>query len=81
MARDTFELLGTVIDDNYRVDSAIGERGFGIVYRGQHLAFEKPIAIKCLKIPGHFTAEARDLVVKKFKEEGKLLEAQQIGHL
>ncbi len=31
---DVFRLRGTVIDGKYRVDAAIGEGGFGVVYGG-----------------------------------------------
>lgn len=65
--------MGTTIDGKYRVDEQVGEGGFGIVYRGFHLSFEQPIAIKCLKVPGHFTADARELFLERFREEGKLL--------
>lgn len=73
MAHDTFGLVGTVIDGRYRVDHVVGEGGFGVVYRGFHLGFEQSIAIKCLKIPAHFTPEASSTFVARFREEGKLL--------
>jgi serine/threonine protein kinase len=70
---DSFKLVGSALEDRYRVDGVIGEGGFGVVYRGYHLRLEHPIAIKCLKIPGHFTAEARDLFLARFREEGRIL--------
>jgi serine/threonine protein kinase len=70
---DSFQLVGTAIEDRYRVDAVIGEGGFGVVYRGYHLRLEHPIAIKCLKIPGHFTSEARELFLSRFREEGRIL--------
>jgi hypothetical protein len=41
--------------------------------RGYHLRLEHPIAIKCLKIPGHFTGEAREVFLARFREEGRIL--------
>jgi serine/threonine protein kinase len=73
MAVDLFHFTGTVLREQYRVDQVIGEGGFGVVYRGLHLGFEQPIAIKCLKIPEHFTDEARRLFFERFREEGKIL--------
>ncbi len=70
---DSFQFVGTAIEDRYRVDAVIGEGGFGVVYRGFHLRLEHPIAIKCLKIPGHFTSEARELFLARFREEGRIL--------
>jgi serine/threonine protein kinase len=70
---DSFKLVGSAIEDRYRVEGVIGEGGFGVVYRGYHLRLEHPIAIKCLKIPGHFTAEARDIFLARFREEGRIL--------
>ncbi len=73
MLSDVFGLIGTTIKDQYRIDTVIGEGGFGIVYQGFHLSFEHPVAIKCLKVPAHFTINAKQLFFDKFREEGKLL--------
>ena len=73
MVNDVFGLAGTTIDRRYRVDAAIGEGGFGVVYRGFHLAFRHAVAVKCLKLPPHFTPEAQALFVERFREEGAFL--------
>ncbi len=78
MAQDVFRLVGTVIDGRYRIDSVIGEGGFGVVYRGHHQAFDQAIAVKCLKIPSHFSDQGRETFLKKFQEEGKIL--SRLGH-
>jgi len=70
---DPFQIVGTSLEGKYRIDSMVGEGGFGVVYRGYHLSFEHAIAIKCLKVPPHFTPEARELFLSKFREEGKHL--------
>lgn len=70
---DPFHLVGTAIEGRYRVDAVIGEGGFGVVYRGWHLAFRHTIAIKCLKTPTHYSAEAKAAFLDRFREEGALL--------
>lgn len=73
MQGDVFGLVGATLEGRYRIDSLIGEGGFGVVYRGQHLSLQHSIAIKCLKTPQHFTPQARDAFFAKFREEGQLL--------
>lgn len=73
MATDVFGLVGTTIDNRYRVDEVVGEGGFGVVYRGFHLAFKHPVAVKCLKLPSHFTPDGHALFLEKFREEGSFL--------
>lgn len=71
--QDSFGLLGSVLEGRYRLESLVGEGGFGVVYRGYHLVFEHPVAVKCLKTPAHFNSDARATFVARFREEGKLL--------
>jgi formylglycine-generating enzyme required for sulfatase activity/serine/threonine protein kinase len=70
---DPFQWTGATIDGKYRVDAAVGEGGFGVVYRGHHLGFDEPIAVKCLKVPRDLAGAARESFQKTFLEEGKLL--------
>src|SRR5262245_10096721 len=70
---DPFGWVGATIDGKYRVESVVGEGGFGVVYRGHHLGFDEPVAVKCLKIPRELSGEARAAFHKTFLEEGKLL--------
>ncbi len=73
MTRDRFQLVGSVIDGKYRVDAVVGEGGYGVVYRGHHLNFDRAIAVKCLVIPRHFTSDAHALFLSHFRAEGKHL--------
>ena len=70
---DPFDLAGVVIDAKYRVEHVVGEGGFGVVYRGVHEGFDAPVAIKCLKLPPHFDVAAQDDLVRRLREEGRLL--------
>jgi serine/threonine protein kinase len=69
---DSFALVGAVLGGQYRVDSVAGEGSFGVVYKGWHLRFDQPIAIKALKIPDTVGAEMQRSLLRKFHEEAKL---------
>jgi formylglycine-generating enzyme required for sulfatase activity/serine/threonine protein kinase len=77
---DPFDLIGTVLANKYRIDAVVGEGGFGVVYRGFHVSFQHEIAVKCLKIPPHFTPDAQILFVSKFREEGQHLSRLSSAH-
>jgi eukaryotic-like serine/threonine-protein kinase len=70
-ATDLFGLVGTILDGQYRVDAVVGHGGFGVVYRGFHLTFEQPVAIKVLKLP-ELDAPMQNVILGKFREEAKL---------
>ncbi len=68
-------LPGTVLDGKYRLDSKIGEGGFGAVFRGTHLGLNRPIAIKVFK-PSHGNDSAD--AVERFRREG--VSASRLNH-
>jgi serine/threonine protein kinase len=41
-------VIGTVLDERYRIDKLIGRGGFGSVYRGYDLSLQREVAIKVL---------------------------------
>lgn len=41
-------LIGTVLDNKYRIDQFLGEGGFSRVYKATHLQLKKPVALKLL---------------------------------
>ncbi len=69
---DPFGLVGTVLVGQYRVDRVVAEGGFGVVYKGWHLSFDQPIALKVLKVPHAFDEATQQGVLAKFREEAKL---------
>ncbi len=68
---DQFGLVGAILDGQYRVDGVVGHGGFGVVYKGYHLTFEQPVAIKVLKLQESDPA-TQNIVLGKFREEAKL---------
>jgi serine/threonine-protein kinase len=51
MERDPFDLVGDVLDGQFRVDAFAGEGDLSVVYKGHHLGVDAPVAIKCLNLP------------------------------
>ena len=76
MPNDLFQLVGTCLDDKFRVEKFVAEGGFAVVYSGQHLSLDRAIAIKVLKTPAELNERARDDFIAKFR-----LEAQTIARL
>lgn len=70
---DDFRLSGTVIAERFSVDAPIAEGGFGLVYRGTHLGFDRPVAIKCLRVPRELRGARREDFLRRFGDEGRLL--------
>lgn len=71
--QDPFGLSGTTIEGKYRVVKVIGDGGFGVVYRGEHIGFGESIAIKCLKLPAELSEKNRVQFLEQLREEGRLL--------
>lgn len=70
-ADDPLELVGTRLDDRYAFDAFIAEGGFGYVYRGTHLRWQRPVAIKLFKPFGDDALRAT--LEASFIKEGALL--------
>lgn len=73
MADDVFGIVGSLQAAVFRVERVVAEGGFGVVYRAHHEGFKAAVALKCLKIPGAFSAEQRQAFLQKFQEEGEVL--------
>lgn len=68
---DRFGLIGQLLERKYRVDRAVAEGGFGIVYAGHHIALDAPIAIKVLKRALHLDDDAWDALREQFLAEAR----------
>ena len=69
---DLYGIEGQVLDGQFRVDRAIGEGGFSVVYRGLHIGLDEPVAIKCLKLQAPLQSSVVDGIVRRFRDESKI---------
>jgi serine/threonine protein kinase len=67
-------LVGTVLDDRYRVDRVVGKGGMGTVYEGENVKIGKRVAVKVL-LPELIRSEE---YVTRFQREARA--AGEIGH-
>jgi formylglycine-generating enzyme required for sulfatase activity/serine/threonine protein kinase len=77
---DPFGWAGATIEGKYRVEAVAGEGGFGVVYRGHHLGFDEPVAIKVLKLPAAIEGAERERFHQNFLAEGRLLHRLSRAH-
>lgn len=63
-------LIGTIIDDKYRIDSLLGEGGMGKVFRVTHLELKKTFALKIMRFEQMNNSATR---VARFKREASTL--------
>lgn len=57
----------TILSDRYELLEKLGEGAYGVVYRARHIAIDKPVAIKMLKLEGG----EFDNVLERFQFEAK----------
>jgi PAS domain S-box-containing protein len=71
----TGALPGSILDGKYRLDEQIGHGGFGVVFAGHQLVFDRPVAIKVFQ-PA--STEDADEWFQRFRREG--LTAVRVNH-
>src|SRR3974390_1753580 len=69
---DPFDLLGDVLDGQFRVDAFAGEGELSVVYKGHHLGVDAPVAIKCLNLPETLHQALARPLVEGFKEASRV---------
>src|SRR5512139_485935 len=71
--RDPLGIIGEIIADKYRIERAVGEGGFAVVYRAEHTIWKKPVAIKFFSELSSVPIDQRDEMQQAFINEGALL--------
>ncbi len=71
--RDPFCIEGSVQAGAFRVEQAVAEGGFAVVYRAYHQAFRAPVALKCLKVPTSLTGADQAAFLEQFRAEAEVL--------
>jgi len=72
MDTDPFDLVGDVLDAQFRVDAFVGEGDLSVVYKGHHLGLDAPVAIKCLNLPATLDSALVRPLVDSFTEAGRV---------
>ncbi len=60
-------LIGTTIDNKYRIEKLLGEGGMGVVFQATHLLIGRKVAVKFL----HASLAGNEEVVKRFYREAR----------
>ena len=72
-SQDPLGIVGTVVDGKYQVEAVIGEGGFSVVYRAEHIIWKQPVALKCFNALAGVPAAMRQDLLNGFIQEGKLM--------
>ena len=72
MDRDPFDLVGDVLDGQFRVVAFAGEGDLSVVYKGHHIGVDAPVAIKCLNLPTTLDGALVRPLVETFREASRL---------
>ncbi len=73
MRDDTLGLVGTTVAEKYRVEKVVGEGGFAVVYRAEHVLWKRPVALKVFNALADLPAHLREGLTQDFIREGALL--------
>jgi tetratricopeptide (TPR) repeat protein len=65
-------LVGHVLDDHYRLESVLGEGGFGVVFRATDLRTEREVAVKVLDAPRGMNAVQVERLRHRFQREAEV---------
>ncbi len=70
---DQFSLVGSQLEQKFRVDDVVAEGGFGVVYRAVHTDLERNVALKVLKLPPDLDDASRSKFFDAFTREAKAI--------
>ena len=57
---DPLHIVGELIADKYRIERMVGEGGFAVVYRAEHVVWQRPVAVKLFNGLAQAPMESRD---------------------
>ncbi|CAN93380.1 Protein kinase [Sorangium cellulosum So ce56] len=69
---DSTVAMSAVFGERYQLVSALGEGGFGTVFKARQLATGQHVAIKVLRLPKESTAQAQEQRIARFHREMQL---------
>jgi eukaryotic-like serine/threonine-protein kinase len=81
MDGDPLEIIGDLIDGQFRVDSFVGFGDLSVVYRGFHVGLEANVAIKFLELPTTLDDALVAPLIRSFREGTKLHYRLARGHM
>jgi formylglycine-generating enzyme required for sulfatase activity/serine/threonine protein kinase len=70
---DPLGLCGAKVADKYLVERLVGEGGYAVVYRAQHVIWREPVAMKFFRALGNLPEDVRQGLLDDFVQEGKLM--------
>lgn len=65
----------------YRLTHSIGHGGMGVVYGGEHLALQRKVAVKMMRMAFAENADVRDQALKRFLREARALASVDSAHV
>jgi eukaryotic-like serine/threonine-protein kinase len=68
------KLIGTILDNKYRIEEKIGQGGMGKVYRATHIHMDHTVAVKVL----HSQLSSDETALERFRREARA--AAQLHH-
>ena len=71
--KDPLGLVGSVIENRYKIEALVGEGGSAFVYRATHAQAGTPVAVKFLHSFGLEDEAAREAMLADFLQEGRLI--------
>jgi len=78
---DPFGFSGKLVDAQIQVGDPVGEGGFSVVYRAEHLGLNEPIALKCLKLPPGMGGRVTEGIIERFRAESRISYRLSQGNL
>jgi hypothetical protein len=72
MERDPFDLVGEVLDGQFRIEAVAGLSDCNVLYRGRALAGDALVAVQCLRFPSSIEGARVRTLAEAFHAGGRL---------